>query len=176
MNCRKFVRWLPLYAGGDLSPRRSFRVEGHLRRCESCRQEAAAFREGLEEIRRELHSLSHVWREPAWRRAVIRAAGSRRLGTGTRRAGSLRDVWAYALLALLAVGLSYLVLAPLPEGDALRAAFAASTRDGAASGGHSLASASRDQDIVSMTLISSETGLKVQWFLNRNFKLQEDIE
>ncbi len=176
MNCRKLNRWLPLYAGGDLSPRRSLRVEAHLLRCESCRQEGAAFREGLEEIRRELRSLSHVWREPAWRRAVIRAAGSRSLGPGARRARSLRAVWAYALLALLATGLSYLVLAPFPEGDARRAAFSASTRDGAASGGHSLASASREQDIVSMTLISRETGLRVQWFLNRKFRLQEDIE
>jgi hypothetical protein len=64
----------------------------------------------------------------------------------------------------MAAVLSFLVLKPMPETDSLRGPLTA----------FSLSSPS--QDIVSMTLVSKETGLKVQWFLNRNFKLEEDSE
>jgi hypothetical protein len=89
------------------------------------------------------------------------------LSPEARRPGPLRPVWAYALLALLAAGLSYLVLVPLPEGDARRAALYIPSQDRAAS---------HDQDIVSITFVSRESGLKVQWFFNRHFNLKEDIE
>ncbi len=176
MTCRKLRRWLPLYVGGELRPRRSLRLEAHLRRCAYCRRETESFRKDLEAVRNELSSPPYVWREPAWRRAVIQAAGSRSSRPVARRPVPRRIVWAYALLALLAAGLSFLVLAPLPEGGAGSDAFSASFRDRAASGGRSPASAAPDQHIVSMTLVSRETGLKVQWFLNRNFSLKEDIE
>jgi hypothetical protein len=32
------------------------------------------------------------------------------------------------------------------------------------------------QDVVAVTLVSRDTGLKVQWFFNRNFNLKEDTE
>jgi len=32
------------------------------------------------------------------------------------------------------------------------------------------------QEVVEMTLVSRETGLKVKWFLNKNFNLEENTE
>ena len=64
----------------------------------------------------------------------------------------------------MAAVLSFLVVRPLPEQESLRGPFSAVSPE------------SPSQDIVSMTLVSQETGLKIQWFLNRNFKLKEDSE
>ena len=38
------------------------------------------------------------------------------------------------------------------------------------------AQAKESQDIVSMTLVSQETGLKVHWTFNRNFELKEEAK
>jgi hypothetical protein len=65
-------------------------------------------------------------------------------------------------MAFLAASLTFLVVKPLPESDAQP--------------GPLTAAASPSQEIVSLTLVSQESGLKVQWFLNRNFKLKEDSE
>jgi hypothetical protein len=67
-------------------------------------------------------------------------------------------------MALMAAALTFLVVRPLPESDTLGGPLAAA------------ASASPSQDIVTLTLVSQESGLKVQWFLNRNFKLKEKSE
>jgi hypothetical protein len=111
-----------------------------------------------------LNSAQPSWAENTWLRAVSRAVASE---SGPEKAGrllSFRPSWAYAAMALMAASLTFLVVKPLPQSFTQPGPLAAA------------ASASPSQEIVSLTLVSKESGLKVQWFLNRNFKLKEDSE
>jgi hypothetical protein len=64
-------------------------------------------------------------------------------------------------MAVLAAALTVWITRPLPD---------------AGDPGPLLTASAPAQDVVSMTLVSKESGLKVQWFLNRNFNLKEDTE
>lgn len=158
MNCRKAQKWLPLYSGKDLPIRKSRKMEIHIQNCGSCRRELQAYQKSLEAARKLLQSSSMFGSQSAWDRALVRAQAPT---SGDRVPLSLKPVWTYAALAALAAALTFLVVKPLPDLESYSLNLAAS------------ASA---QDVISMTLVSKETGLKVQWFLNKNFSLKEDSE
>jgi len=164
MNCHRIRKRLALHAGGDLTPDKARRVEAHLQACEACRTELAAHVESLRQTRLWFGQADTAWREEAWREAVGRAMAAGSHGSRDRRSLVQRPAWAYAAMVLMAAVLSFLVVRPLPEQESLRGPFSAVSPE------------SPSQDIVSMTLVSQETGLKIQWFLNRNFKLKEDSE
>ncbi|MGB2906493.1 MAG: zf-HC2 domain-containing protein [Candidatus Aminicenantaceae bacterium] len=164
MNCRTVRKRLALHAGGDLKPVMARRVEAHLQACEACRQEFALYKQSLQQTRDWFDQAEPSWTEGAWRRAVGHAVTSRPRPALAGRSLLYRPAWAYAAMALMAAALTFLVVRPLPESDTLGGPLAAA------------ASASPSQDIVTLTLVSQESGLKVQWFLNRNFKLKEKSE
>ena len=164
MNCRPVRKRLALHAGGDLKPVMARRVEAHLQACEACRQEFALYKQSLRQTREWFDQAEPSWTEGVWRRAVGRAVTSGPRPVQGGRSLSYRTAWAYTAMALMAAALTFLVIRPLPLSDAQRGPLAAA------------ASVSPSQDIVSLTLVSQESGLKVQWFLNRNFKLKEDSE
>ncbi len=168
MNCRKVQKWLPLYSGGDLPLRMSRKMEIHIRNCGTCRRELLDFQKSLEAARNLMKDASVLGSQAFWERALVRAQAP----TSVNRARhSFKPVWTYAALAALAAVLTFLVVKPLPDLETY-----AGSRIPATSGSQSLQPSSSRQDVISMTLVSKETGLKVQWFLNRNFSLKEDSE
>ena len=81
-----------------------------------------------------------------------------------------KKAWAYALMAVLAVALTLLfVIRPsiiqkqrgLESEKVTQAQLFRSFRD------------KPDQDVISMTMVSKETGLKIVWFFNKNFELED---
>ena len=160
MNCRKAQKWLSLYSGGDLPIRKSRKIEIHIQNCGSCGRELQAFQKSLNTARNLMRDSSVLGSQAAWDRALVRAQAPR---SRDRVLFSVKPVWTYAALAVLAAALTFLVVKPLPdlESYSLNQAVSASASS---------------QDVISMTLVSKETGLKVQWFLNRNFSLKEDSE
>ncbi len=164
MNCRKIRKLLALHAGGDLSPSKAHSVERHLQVCGACRRELASHEQSLRQAREWFDQTEQPWAEDSWRRAIGRAVSSQPRPVREAQPRSYRPAWAYAAVALMAATLTFLVVRPLPESRPERGPLAAA------------ASASPSQDIVSLTLVSQESGLKVQWFLNRNFKLKEESE
>ncbi len=158
MNCRKARKWLPLYSGGDLPKRKSRKMEAHIRNCGSCRRELQIFQESLDTVRKLMRDSSVPGSRAAWDRALDRAQAPT---SSVRVSFSLKPVWTYASVAALAALLTFLVVKPFPDLE---------------SGSQVSQSSASGQDVISMTLVSKETGLKVQWFLNRNFSLKEDSE
>ncbi len=158
MNCRKAQKWLPLYSGGDLPLHKARKMETHIRNCRSCRQELRACRQSIEAARKLMRRVSVLGSQPAWDRALSRALTPT---SADRVRLSLRPAWNYAAMALLAALLTFLVVKPLPDLESY-----SRNREASASA----------QDVISITLVSQETGLKVQWFLNRKFSLKEDSE
>jgi len=163
MTCRRTLRKLPLYVGGDLSSRRSAAFAAHLEKCPECRRELDALRRAREFARTRFDSERIEWDDEAWRRSIAAAVETGARSGAHLRRPMLRPSWALALTLLAVAALSLLVWRPvfLPQAGAPDVA-PAETAGGSG------------QDVVSVTLVSQETGLEVQWFFNRNFQLEEN--
>lgn len=165
MKCRKVKRLLPLHVGGDLKSAANRSLSGHIKRCSECRAEYEAFRASYESVRAWMEVDALEWEDADWRRAVRLALGSQK---GRRPALALwpfRRVWAYTLMAAVAVGLSWFLIRPAAVG------YLAGRNPLTVASGESNAP---EQDVVSMTMVSQETGLKIVWFFDKNFDLEEN--
>jgi len=179
MTCRKVRKLVPLFAGDDLGPRTARAVRGHLDGCPACRQELEEIREALAQVKTAAKAESVPdWSEGEWRALMVHAAGQERtgqkaeagLGGPSRRSvpvpgRSLRWAAASAIGALLGIiVLSMLFRGPVPSPE----------RRTTAAGLSLEAAASREQDVVSMTMVSQETGLQVVWFFDKKFDYKGD--
>jgi anti-sigma factor RsiW len=167
MTCRKARPLLALHAGDDLGPRRARAVRSHLEACPECRRELEALRAALAELKAEAgREEVPQWGAGEWRALMDRVVGEARDGRSAERGPAWRlprprgaaaaALGAFAGLAALAL----LVLRPPsgPEGTALA--------DRAAG----------EQDVVSLTMVSQETGLQVVWFFDKNFDYKGERE
>lgn len=167
MTCRKARQLLALFAGDDLGPRRTWAVRSHLDACPACRRELEAFRDALAELKAEAgREAVPDWGAGEWRALMARvtqeARASGRAERGpVRRLPRSRGAAAAALGALLGCAALALLVTrpPVP-------------REGTALAGR----AADEQDVVSMTMVSRETGLQVVWFFDRNFDYKGDHE
>lgn len=165
MKCPKVKRLLPLYVGGDLKSVTDRSLSGHLKGCSECRAEYEAFRASYESAKRWMAVDALDWDSADWRRALRLALGSRGGRTPALHLWPFRRVWAYTLMAALAVGLSWFLIRPVSlENLAGRNALTI-----ASSG-----TQPPEQEVVSMTMVSQETGLKIVWFFDKNFDLEDN--
>lgn len=174
MNCRKVKRQLSLYIGEDLSLRRQQAIEGHLRSCAACQNEHSQYLRAVGQTRQWLQRQELHWEESAWKQVVTGAVPREKDPGKALWPWPFKPTSAYALMIFLAAGLTLLVVRPafVPSnipGEILQTA--GITDPGSLSG-----TEPGSQDVVAITLVSRETGLKVQWFFNRNFNLEEDTE
>jgi hypothetical protein len=207
MNCSRVRKWIPLYAGADLSSRKALRLEKHLERCTDCRTELDEFRAALDGIRAVAGRETLDWPEAEWNGLMARVKSERPKHHQVSRLGAIpRKAWAYGFAIVLVLGVSALILrsilsppaspllseiishtpaqpsrsltideaasvsypqdipfrVPREQGELDRAVLAAGP-----------APEKTTQDLMSMTLVSQETGLKVHWTLNKNFEWEE---
>jgi len=170
MTCRKAKKLIPLYAGDDLRPRLLAAVRAHVDSCPSCWEDLAEYRESLSRLKAAAKAENVPdWSEGEWRALMAHAIGTgrevREGGMG-RRPALFRPRWAAA--SVLGAFLGLIVLAVLfrgPMDGPERVATAGRTNQEAAV---------RNQDVVSMTMVSQETGLQVVWFLDKNFEWKGD--
>lgn len=177
MNCQKLKRWLPLAVGRDLPSSRMKAVENHLIKCPRCRLDYEALKRAVKRTKEWLRADMVDWSEAEWK-AVIRKALDAEKKRAARQSAvpflapwPFRKGWAYAVMAGATLILSWFIWGP-----------ALNIREkGFRAQGPSrpettmILSAQQDvsQDIVSMTIISKETGLKINWFFNKNFEWEE---
>jgi hypothetical protein len=161
MTCRKAKKLLPLYAGDDLRPRLMTAVRAHVDSCPSCWKDLAEYRESLSRLKTAAQAENVPdWSVGEWRALMAHAIGSgrevREGGMGHRPA-LLRPRWAAA--SVLGVFLGLAVLTMLFKDGNLP------PRETSAAG---------EPSVVSLTLVSQETGLQVVWFLDKNFEWKGD--
>jgi hypothetical protein len=163
---------MPLAAGNDLKPRLMRAVEGHVAACPGCRQEFEALRAAMAVIKAAVKAEGVAdWSESEWRAAMARVAAEARGRREGREAGAgstLKPRWAPAAALGAIAGLTVLFLlfrgpAPRPEPNQT-------------AGGLIVASTAAEQDRVSITLVSRETGLQVVWFLDKDFDYKGEKE
>lgn len=156
MTCRKAKKLMPLYAGNDLRPRLMTVVRTHVDSCSACRKELAEYRESLSRLKAVAKAESVPdWSEAEWRALTDRF---RPMDPGKKRPAFLAQPrWAAASVLGVFLGLAVLTMlfkdANLPPRE---------TSDAG------------EPSVVSLTLVSQETGLQVVWFLDKNFEWKGD--
>ncbi len=170
MTCRWTKKHLPLLAGNDLSQNKALKVKAHLERCPDCRKEseeivaALAAAKGLarQEALRD-------WADAEWRQMLrfVTAADVERRPWTVRLVQKPAFAFGLALLIFAAGALWLEKRLPLrpEERGALQARSQTTAQRPEESAG---------QDVLSLTIVSQETGLKIVWFFNKNFEWKEN--
>lgn len=177
MTCSKAKKLMALYAGSDLPERRTRAVGAHLDSCPACRKELEGYRRALAQVK----AAAGAELPPDWSNGQWQALMARVMGEATERrkekAGRFKSVprarWAVASGAAAALVLAAVML--LHKDTSFRPGLAASA-PGAGELGITADPDPAAQDVVSVTLVSQETGLQVVWFFNRNFEWKGDRE
>ena len=156
MTCRKAKKLIPLYAGDDLRPRLLAAVRAHVDSCPACRKELGEYRQVLTRLKTAAKAESVPdWSEGEWRAL---AARYRPADPGEKRATFLaRPRWAAASVLGAFLGLAVLTML-FKDGNL----------------GPRGTSPAGEPSVVSLTLVSQETGLQVVWFLDKNFEWKGD--
>lgn len=174
MTCRKIRKLIPLAAGNDLRPRQARAFRAHLEACPGCRAELEAFRRDLAGIRAAAGEEGAAgWAEAEWRTLMARVGARARGEDADWSRGpvaALQPRWAAA--AAVGVLLGLVIMGALIKGPSLRPGPAGSQGLPALASGP----ARPEQDKLSVTLVSPESGLQVVWILDKNFEWKGDRE
>jgi anti-sigma factor RsiW len=156
MTCRKEKKLIPLYTGGDLRPRLLAAVRAHIDACLSCRKELGEYRQALTRLKAAAKAESVPdWSEGDWRALAARFKPA---APGEKRPAFLaRPRWAAASVLGAFLGLAVLTML-FKDGNL----------------GPRETSTAGEPSVVSLTLVSQETGLQVVWFLDKNFEWKGD--
>ncbi len=170
MKCRKIRRLLPLLAGSELPEKDIPVVRSHLEGCRLCQAEYEKFVRLVQETRKWFEEAKVEWEEKDWQKTVqtaIKKGSYRRIPL---ELWPFRKGWAYALMAGVMLMVSALVIRPpfvKHIGLTPRYPDVAGMEMLTGSG------AQTEQEMVSMTMVSKETGLQIVWIFNKNFDLEE---
>lgn len=170
MTCRKVRKLIPLAAGDDLRPRPSAAVRAHVAACPACRAELESFRAALAGIRSAAKAERAAdWSAHEWRSVMARAAAEAKAG-GQAPEGAPRPALQPRWAAASAIGavLGLVVLGVLFRGPSPRPDTAAGSAKAL------VAEGTGEQDKLTMTMVSPETGLQIVWILDKNFDWKGD--
>jgi predicted anti-sigma-YlaC factor YlaD len=166
MTCRKVRKLMPLAAGGDLGPRQARAFRDHLEACPGCRKGLEALRAALGAFRTAAkEERVPDWTEGEWKALMVRATAGGRAGREAEEGAGQPFAWprwaAASVLGLL-LGLAVLSVLFKTPGLGPERTTAVAAVPGEAAG-------PKDQDVVSVTMVSQETGLQVVWFFDKKF-------
>jgi len=156
MTCRKAKKLIPLYAGDDLRPRLERAVRAHIDACPACGKEIGEYRLALARIKAAAKEESVPdWSDGEWKALMARV---RPAASETKRPVVLaRPRWAAASVLGAFLGLAVLTML-IKDGNWEPREVSPVT----------------GPEVVSLTMVSQETGLQVVWFLDKNFEWKGD--
>ena len=169
MNCSKVRRLLPLMAGSEISQSKILAIKAHLQLCPECRAECDSFIISLEKTKEWLAKERISWEEREWQKAVQKATEEREFRVSSLAPWPFKKAWAYAIMAVFAFLLSLFVVRPsfIKQKIESESRMIAELRQEP-----ERMKEESQQDVISMTLVSHETGLRIVWFFNKNFNLE----
>ena len=161
MKCQKIKRLIPLLAGSELPESKISSVKAHLEECSVCQKEFQEYSLLVDQTRKWLAEDKIKWEDREWQETVQSVVSQ-----GSRRKRALvpwpfPKAWAYAFMAGVMLLVTILVVKP-PYVE--QVGFTPKYEE---------VSGMEKQEVVSMTMVSKETGLKIVWFFNKNFDLEE---
>jgi hypothetical protein len=161
VKCKKVCRLLPLLAGSDLPDRKNREIKAHLQICPHCQREYESYLLSFQKTKEWLERGQEDWQEEEWQGLIQKALQGEELVPSFRPRMRFKRAWVYALMASAAVILSLFILRPSIFRDK-------TGREAKEAGGVP------QQESISVTIVSQETGLKIVWFFNKNFELKEE--
>lgn len=161
MNCKKVKRLLPLMAGSEVYRSKVQSIEAHLKSCSRCQDEYNSYVQSLEKTKEWLAKDRKAWEESEWQQIVGNAIIEKSPKVSPLIPWPFRKAWAYAVMAVFVIGLTFFLIRP------------SFIKEGVGPETEVLTKEISKQDIISMTMVSKETGLKIVWFFNKNFELEE---
>jgi hypothetical protein len=171
VNCKKVRRLLPLMAGSEIPESEILSLQAHLEKCPECRQEYESYKSSLEKTKEWLAKDRKDWEESDWQRALQRAIKDKEPEVSPLVPWPFKKAWSYSLIGVLAVALTLLfILWPSIIKEEVGLGSEKFTEEQAQLFRSSPEES--EQEVVSMTIVSKETGLKIVWFLNKNFELE----
>ena len=161
MKCKRIRRYLPFYIESDLSPKNKEAVRVHLNTCNECQKAYEAYVRSLKTAKEWLDESAVVWKEAEWKRIVQNAVAEKSKSLSGFEPWPFKRGWAIAAMAAVMIIFIFFVTRPL-------------FLDLEDFPGQNVLAKGNQQDVVSMTMVSKDTGLKVVWILNKNFNLEEN--
>jgi hypothetical protein len=162
MKCQKIRRLLPLLAGSELPESQIPSVRAHIEECSRCHEEHEKYVFLVSQTREWLNKDKIGWEEQEWQQTVRSAVNQVSHRKTTLIPWPFPKTWAYALMAGVMLLLTTLVVRPpLVKQIGLTPRYIDTAE-------------MEEQEVVSMTMVSQETGLKIVWFFNKNFNLEEN--
>jgi anti-sigma factor RsiW len=171
MNCNRVRRYLPLYYGGELPPKQNDAVRAHLEACAGCRREHRAYVRSLKAVREWLSDDTVNWEEAEWKRKIRIATTGKEKSLSGFAPWPFKKGWAFVMMAAFVVVFIFCITRPsfVNVRDFLDQTVSSKRQTQ-----HDRVALNQSpQDVVSMTMVSKETGLKIVWVLNKNFNLEE---
>jgi hypothetical protein len=170
MRCKKVQRLIPLVAGDEITGSKASMIRSHLHRCPLCREEYEKYVLLVQKTRNWFVEDRVDWEEREWQQTLKKIMSEK----GTRRPSIVPwpfpKGWAFALMAGAVLLITALVVRPpFVEKIGLRPRHV----DDAKVEALKAVEEGEQQEVVSMTMVSKETGLKIVWFFNKNFDLEE---
>lgn len=172
MKCKNIKKYLPLYIGADLSPEKEKAVRAHLDTCGECQKDYEVYIRSLKKAREWLSECEVAWEEEEWRQAVRNVKAEESKSLPGFAPWPFKGGWAIAVMAAVMVVVVFFVTRPLYLGvEDIPGQTVLSKRHPQ----HEVGAVFKSpQDVVSMTMVSKDTGFKVVWILNKNFNLEEN--
>lgn len=171
MKCKKVQRYLPLVVDSNISKSKISEVKAHMEKCPECRHEYNSYVLSLGKTKEWLAKEREDWEDREWQQIVKKAIVDKGPEVSPLVPWPFRKVWAYAMMAVFAIVFTFFVVRP------------SFYKEGRIPGTRMLAESQAklfesfkdksEQDIISMTMVSKDTGLKIVWFFNKNFDLED---
>lgn len=171
MNCKKIQRLLPVMVGSEIPGSKISAVKAHLEKCPECRHEYESYILSLEKTKEWLKKDRKDWEDREWQQIIQKAVRDKEPEVSALAPWPFKKAWAYALMAVFAIAFALLVIWPSFDKEEITL------------GTRMLAESQMElfrsfedkskQEIISMTMVSKETGLKIVWFFNKNFELED---
>jgi hypothetical protein len=170
MRCKNIQRLLPLLAGDELHGPKALKVRTHLNRCPRCQREYEKYVLLVQKTRKWLAEDQVDWEKREWQEALKEVARD----NGSKRSSMVPwpfpNGWAFVLMAgVVLLIIAIVVRPPLLEKIGLKTGYT----DIAKVEALKAVREGEQQEVVSMTMVSKESGLKIVWFFNKNFDLEE---
>lgn len=162
MKCHKIRRLLPLMAGSELPESQAPMVKSHLEGCPRCREEYETYVFLIGRTRKWFAEDRIGWKDEEWEQTVRSVVNQASAKKKSLVPWPFPKAWAYAVMAgVMLLATTLIVRPPFVEQFGLAPRSGSEVR-------------MEKQEVISMTMVSKETGLKIVWILNKNFNLEEN--
>ncbi len=170
MKCKRVQRLIPLIAGDEISGSKASMIRSHLHRCPYCRGEYEKYVLLVQRTRRWLAEDRLSWEEGEWQQTLKKIMSEKETRRPSIVPWPFPKGWAFALMAgVVLLITAFIVRPPFVEKIGLKPRYADEARMEVLKAKEE----SEPQEVVSMTMVSKETGLKIVWIFNKNFDLEE---